>query len=251
MHLASGAVSTRQMIQRCWARFTNAVTRALFLSSYAIVLQQLFAHQPVLCAALQRCVNLQVRQTAQFVQSINFCRRFNHLLYDIPDSEWNYKRQFRPRQHLRIGSIPDDMTATKMTAYNVSQLRRLYAMFVLDEYCAAHHETEIRIATGAVTPAGVRKCYVFHPEELFLYVLTRIKTGKTDEQLCDDYFGGDYSRWCLGYRWLILYLDERYKDIIGLQGILRFLPDFMRFGDATERFCQKDRVYFDTTATKQ
>ena len=34
-------------------------------------------------------------------------------------------------------------------------------------------------------------------------------------------------------------------DIIGLQGMLSFLPDFPRFWDAMEWwYCQKDRVYY-------
>ena len=102
-------------------------------------------------------------------------------------------------------------------------------------------DTDIRIHTGHFSQeTGAPKCYVIDPEELFLFTLTKVKTGKTNEQVCDDYFGGDYTHWEIGYRWFILYLDKRYKDIIGLQGMLRFLPDVQRFHDAMERFFQKD-----------
>ena len=39
---------------------------------------------------------------------------------------------------------------------------------------------------------------------------------------------------------MILYIDERYENIIGNQGILRFLPDFTRFCDATEQYWDND-----------
>ena len=87
-----------------------------------------------------------------------------------------------------------------MTSFNIGQLRRLYACFGLEQYCLSNGSTDIRIHTGHYSPTGRPKCYLFHPEELFLFSLAKIKTGKTNEQLCDDYFGGDYSRWGLGYR---------------------------------------------------
>ena len=67
----------------------------------------------------------------------------------------------------------------------------------------------------------------------------------TNEKIIDMYFGGDYARWGYGYRWFILYLDLRYRNIVGHQGLLRFLPQFTTFRDAIERYCQKDRVYLD------
>jgi hypothetical protein len=165
-------------------------------------------------------------------------------LYDIPLTEWLYKREYRPRLHLHIGDLADDMSAVKMTGFNVSQLRRLYHHFGLREFVQAHNETVLRIGTGHWSN-GLEKCYRIHPEELFLFSLTKCKTGMTNERIIDMFFGGDYARWSHGFRWFMLYLDLRYRNIVGHAGLLRFLPQFGFFRDKIEEYCQKDRWYHD------
>ncbi|KAL7524503.1 hypothetical protein ACHAXR_002236, partial [Thalassiosira sp. AJA248-18] len=85
--------------------------------------------------------------------------------------------------------------------------------------------------------------YLIHPEELFLFTLTKVATGRTNQSIIDEYFGGDYARWSLGYPWMLRYIDERYEDIIGHQGLARFVTDFPRFNRAIERFVQRDRTH--------
>ena len=46
---------------------------------------------------------------------------------------------------------------------------------------------------------GAEKCYCINPKELFLYSLTRIKTGMIQEMIIDHYFGRDYARWSHGH----------------------------------------------------
>ena len=79
------------------------------------------------------------------------------------------------------------------------------------------------------------------PEELFLFTLCKVATGRTNQSIIDEYFGGDYTRWGYGYPWMLRYIDDRYEDIIGHQGLTRFLRDFPRFNRAIERFVQRDR----------
>ena len=155
-------------------------------------------------------------------------------LYDIPLAEWLYTREFRPRHHLRLADLADDRTAMKMTSFSIAQLGRLYHHFCLRQFVHAHGETELRIGTNnfdAIT--GREKCYLIDPEELFMYSLTRIKTGMTQEAIIDMYFGGDYNRWSYGHRWFMCYLDNRYFSIIGHEGILRFLRDDVRWHEDT------------------
>ncbi|KAL7526186.1 hypothetical protein ACHAXR_002464 [Thalassiosira sp. AJA248-18] len=243
MHLGALAIGTRQLLQRCWARHSMATTTSVFLSAYAIVLRQVVNQQPV-SQAIQTYINYVAGQIAIFGQHVQQWQNADRLLYDIPLVEWLSSREFRPRQHLRIDGIANDMTAIKMTCFNTEQLRRLYHHFGLREFLFAHNETDILVGTGHWRN-GAENCYRFDPEELFLFTLTKCKTGNTNEQIIDMFFGGDYARWSYGYRWLLYYLDLRYRNIIGHQGLLRFLPQFMQFRDAIERYCQKDRLYYD------
>ena len=158
----------------------------------------------------------------------------DRYLFDIPFAEYLYCREYCPRLHQRLGDLLDDRTALKMTRFNISQLRKLYRLFGLRDFVHSHHETVLLIGTGhfdAVT--GAEKCYRIDPEELLLYSLTRIITGMTQEANIDHYFGGDYARWTHGHCCLMLYLDMRYKSNIGHEGILRFLPLFGEFRDAS------------------
>ena len=82
---------------------------------------------------------------------------------------------------------------------------------------------------------GAEKCYRIDPEELFLYSLTRLKTGMSQEMIVDHYFGGDYSRWSYRHCWMMLYLNRHYASIFGHKGILCYLP--------IKAYCQKDRLY--------
>ena len=70
-----------------------------------------------------------------------------------------------------------------------------------------------------------------------------MKTGNDHTQMCDDIFGGSEKRWSLAWRWILFYLDERYKNIIGHQGLLRFVDDFPRFYTAIQQKVQQSYVH--------
>ena len=243
MHLGAAVIGTRQKIQRCWAGHTLATTNFLFLAGYALVGLRAVLVGP-LPAATQLMIDYLLRQAAFFVWHVTQWTSLDVFLFDIPRTKFQYRREFRPRVHLRIADLRDDMTAKKMTSFSISQLRQLYYQFGLREFVLAHNETDHLIGTGHW--ANVREnCYRLDPEELFLYMLTKCKTGMTNEKVIDMYFGGDYARWTYGYRWIIFYLDLRYRNIVGHVGLLRFLPQFERFRDAIQQYCQKDRWYHD------
>lgn len=243
MHLGAGAVGTRQLIQRCWARHTQSLSSSVVSIGYAIVLRGI-VNQQQFSNALQPYINYLVAQSQQYANHVNYWRSLDGHLYDIPLIEYLYAREFRPRMHLRIGALRDDMTARKMTRFNIAQLWRLYDSFGLRQYCALYGETNVRIGTGHQRH-GSDCCYLYDPEELFLFALTKIATGLTDESIIDNWFGGDYARWGLGYRWFIFYLDERYKDIVGHQGLQRYVSEFWDYRQAINEYLKKDRWYED------
>ena len=242
MHLGAAEIGTRQKIQRCWAGHTLATTNSLFLAGYALGLRAVLVGP--LPAATQQMIDYLLCQAAFFAWHVTQWTSLDVFLYDIPRTEFRYRREFRPRVHLRIADLRDDMTARKMTSFSISQLRQLYYHFGLREFVLAHNETDLLIGTGHWAN-GRENCYRLNPEELFLYMLTKCKTGMTNEKVIDMYFGGDYARWTYGYRWIIFYLDLRYRNIVGHVGLLRFLPQFERFRDAIQQYCQKDRWYHD------
>lgn len=85
--------------------------------------------------------------------------------------------------------------------------------------------------------------YLFHPEEIFLFLMIRCHTGRTITELVDDVFGGECNRWSYGYPWILKYLDCRYQNIIGHQGLLRYLKDFPKFHKAIKHYVTKAKVH--------
>jgi hypothetical protein len=65
-----------------------------------------------------------------------------------------------------------------------------------------------------------------HPEEVFLFTLRRLATGFT----VDNYIGRTYM-----YPWMLKYLEERYLNIMGHQGLPHFFNNFPRFKRAIKQ----------------
>ena len=131
----------------------------------------------------------------------------------------------------------DDHTCYIKTTFDKHKLLHIYKCFGLEDI-AAQNNGYIRIPTGYMNQRGVPYVYNFHPEELFLYFMTRMKTGNDHTIMCNDIFGGREKRWSLAWRWILFYLDERYKNIIDwTSGTVAFcgrrLPPILQCNPAT------------------
>jgi hypothetical protein len=58
--------------------------------------------------------------------------------------------------------------------------------------------------------------------------------------IVDTYLGGDKNRWTYAYPWMLKYLDKRYANIIGHQGLACFVNDFLHFRRAIEMYVQRN-----------
>ena len=129
MHLGAGQVGVRQILQRCWSSHVVAATTSIFLVRYAVLIRQLLQyHQQPVNHALQQAISNLGGQAALYVHHVIQWQFMDSALYDIPLLEWLQAREFRPRLHLHIGNIPNDMPAMKMTQFNTHQLS--YICFV-------------------------------------------------------------------------------------------------------------------------
>jgi hypothetical protein len=144
------------------------------------------------------------------------CEQCDFILHDIPPQEEGSLR-LPPPQHIRFSSWSDQECYDK-TNFTKDQLVRIYRCFVLAEI-ARISGGSIRVPTGHTNQRGVQCCYLFHPEELFLYTMMRMKTGDDHTQMCY-VFGGSIKKWSYAWHWIMVYLDKRYENIIGHQGLL-------------------------------
>jgi hypothetical protein len=84
--------------------------------------------------------------------------------------------------------------------------------------------------------------YRIHPEEVFLFILTNLASGLNNHMIVDTYFGKDYNRWTYAYPWMLHYLDDRYMDVVGHQGLSCFVPDFPQFHRIIEEYVQRKHL---------
>jgi hypothetical protein len=152
------------------------------------------------------------------------------MLFDIPFHKEAALQQFSRPKNLCLVNL-NDVQALKMTPFNQGQLCQLYAHFGLAAFVAGVG-TKIPIFTG-------HTYYRIHLEEVFLFTITKLASGLSNHMIVDTYFDGDYNRCSYGYPWMLRYLDNRYKNIVGHQGLLQCVQDFPQFHKAIEKYVQR------------
>jgi hypothetical protein len=249
MHLHASEVSARRVLHTLWASHMTTSTMSMVLFMMTLLLQELLNDEDDISDDLDDVIMAMCASVSCYVSFVQRWMNLDHTLYDIPLYEELRSLEFRPREDIRLHDARlDDVMCRKMTRFSHGHLVRLYDCFGLLEYCNGLGETDIYIETGSQRN-GTPNRYKYHPEEIFLFCLMKIATGWTNNDLIDNYFGGDYARWGYAYAWMLIYLDRRYASIIGHQGLLRFVHDFPRFHNAIEKFAQKDRTYHNHDGT--
>jgi hypothetical protein len=85
---------------------------------------------------------------------------------------------------------------------------------------------------------GTPCCYRIHPEEVFLYTHCKLATGLTRVQIMDLYVGGNTNWWTYAYSWMLKYLNQRYVNIVGHQGLARYVDKFPAYRHAIQQYNQ-------------
>jgi hypothetical protein len=111
---------------------------------------------------------------------------------------------------------------------------------------AAQNHGFIRVFTGL-------RNYNFDPEELFLFMMTKLKLGYGNMSLCKLLFGSHASWWSFGYPWILEYLDARYDRTISHKKLRDYVDQFPQFYQAINKFVQKTSVchFHDSTAVER
>jgi hypothetical protein len=112
-----------------WAMQSLLATNSYFFAGYAIALRSNFVGP--IPAVMQQMIDYLLARAGHYSQKVMLWNFMDEYLFDIPLVEYLYRREYRPRLHLRLGDLPDDRMAIKMTGFNIDQLCRLYGHFGL------------------------------------------------------------------------------------------------------------------------
>ncbi len=83
-------------------------------------------------------------------------------------------------------------------------------------------------------------------------MLTRIRTGDDNKRLCQLLFGGNAARWSFGLRWIVRYVEERYRRTLSYEKLVKYLPLFGHIYKAILAYMQQnfDRHNHDNSTDK-
>lgn len=207
------------------------------------IFQNFVALFPALCfgavgAVILQCIAHLLDSAVDNLRGAYQCLLYDSYLLDLDDGVWESAGYRMPlNRNIRIDAMfqNDDM-AGSMTRFTKGQLHYLVMEFDLDEFIHVPQDCD----------GGRGDFYVFHREELLIFMFCKITTRMTFWRLAEDpRFGGSECRWAKGYHWIIWYLDERYYHLIGPDGIENWVEHFPDFARSIWTYLQKPKTRHD------
>jgi len=238
MHLSHKEIGRRHQIQKCWMRdvFAGSITTELLVQliilKILLVTSAINPHQVRYDIVVDFLIQLAAIQHDECIDRVTTWFQLDHLLHDIdPLESIKAGLPFRPHMAITLDCW-DDCTSNKYTSFLRGELGDIYRLFGLADRVGS--DGLLRIPSGSYT-RGKPDNYKIHPEELFLFFMTRCRKNWPLVDMVDQLFGGWVSRWYHAWPWMLSYLDRRYRNILGHQGLLRFRDQFPEFFAAIER----------------
>jgi hypothetical protein len=152
---------------------------------------------------------------------------------DIPDEEESEEICYNEPKFRRVDDFMSQDHARIETNFTKDEIRLLMDLFELDP---------VRI----LVPRPDGFFHHFHREELFIYTLCHLKAGDSIVSTVGRTVGGrSEARWGCGYKWMIHYLDERYKAIMSHEGLQTWVPQFPIFAEKIRLMLEKPKRHID------
>ena len=180
-------------------------------------------------------LEIEVREYQSNTNIFEALFRMDHEYFDISAEEIANRKTLRLFQEfLRIEDWSDE-ECYQFTGFTQDQLYDIYDLFGLEEVA----EAEPHIGYIAIHSHGNHH-HLFPPQELFLFFMTRMRTGDSKKKLCSTLFGGHATRFSPAINWIMKYLDDRYERTISHWKLEDYVDEFPEFFEKISGFMQKD-----------
>ena len=189
----------------------------------------------------QRIVDNCLHLHSLFASALQLFVGLDAGIADIPFEE--ERRMLRLAPPVRNNQSFDQLSPAELrdlTGFNLPALK------IIKRFLGLPPNIFIRDTTGeligeAENHAG---CRFFYDEEMILFCLAKLAKGlRTTVLTSGGFFGGDRRRWSLGFRFFLKYVSELvFPQLIGFDGIRRFVPQFPAFAASLEKKVEKPRV---------
>ena len=241
----AGSTDVMETLHSVMWKLTTFIVATLHLLSMALTIEVIAEGDPGAdMEAIGDIVEVHLLTLVNNLELMGKLRSIDSTLFDISAEEDALPKQLTPHKDLRINSLLDPV-AHMMTRFYIDQLRQIYRHFNFAGWAHAQNgyngDERLKFYTGHKNQKNI-KCYVrVHPEETFLFMMTKLDTGLDNTELVDYHFGGEYTRWSHIYKKTLKYVDRRYGNILGYQGLARYVNSFPDFFEAIEGFCMESR----------
>lgn len=172
-------------------------------------------------------------------RKLRLLQTLDSFVGDMTIQEEQEPKAYRPKRFTRINHFVSDDDARIHTSFTKQQLQTILQRFAFP----TNGDGMVVVTWGH---GASQRNYHFHPEEMLIYYLIRATGGFYHTQMASAFGTTDQNRrWSPGCRWLVMYLDQRYRNILGVNGLRRFVPRFPEFAAAIERKANEENLYYN------
>jgi len=139
-----------------------------------------------------------------------------------PEDELPRGHALRPRIQKTLQDYTDVELLGK-TNFARQEIQTLIRFFDLPQRC--YPDGFIRIESGTNTG----NYYIFGPDEILIFVLIKVKSGHTNIDIVDEYFGGDHRKWSIMFHWFLEYSAPYIQSVLEFPLLEKFRPLFESF----------------------
>jgi hypothetical protein len=184
MHLSHAEVGVRDKLQKAIIAALTTSYLAKQIIPALIILIRIFRNtgRDAQATALAGIIHIQLARCVAYSTLFQRLFRLDAEWFDIPlEEEQNHQPHRLLRQDIGIDSW-SDQDVYENTGFRRDQLQKIYQLFGLEG--VANQEPHVG---HILVPTGFR-FYHFYPEELFMFMMTRIRTGHDNKHLCRMFF---------------------------------------------------------------
>lgn len=163
-----------------------------------------------------------------YTSAVQMCMLESYLLdFHNDEDDVGFSKELA---RITLDSFENDNECESKTRFRKDHIRLLLQHSGLGDYLRLHYN-----------PNNHRAYYKFLVEELYIYMLRKMATGRTHKDLCDSEFGECSGRWGRGYNHLVKLLDNRYYNTIGPAGLRLWAPHFASLAETIREFIHRNK----------
>jgi len=167
-----------------------------------------------------------------FSQVVNMIK-LESLLLDMHNSEDDIPFS-KGLVRIRLESFADDNECESMTRFTRGEIQMILNSLDMPEYFRMRYN-----------PNNYKAYYKFHSQELFIYMLRKMCTGRSHKDLADAEFGGCSGRWGRGYSYMVKILDGKWYRAIGPAGLRLWVHLFPEFAESIREYIHRKKARVD------